>query len=221
MAQKKARPISKEHHVDWQLIHQHLDEAKARLQSVDQLSREELEAAWARRATQLAVEIQQEDTGEQLELVIVQIGREQYGVEVNNVHDIRPLQVLTRVPRVPGWVAGVVNLRGRILSVLSLAAYLGLPPAEHDQDAPPLLMLVETPQMELALLVDDVLSVEPVPLARIQEATGSTMGIHAEYVRGLLVRDGQKMEEENDMLVILDLPALLADPGLIVHEEVV
>lgn len=219
MLGKKAKNLNQEHKIDWNLIHQQLDAANARLQQSDRLSQQELEAIWARRAAQLATEIAQDDLGEQLELVIVQIGQEHYGLEVGYVYDIRPLGALTRIPRVPTWVAGVVNLRGRIISVLNLAIYLGLGGGETSENTQPLLMLVETPQMELALLVDDVLSVEPVSVGDIQEAAGSALSIPPEYLRGLVVRSSRKDLENGDMLMILNLPALLADRGLIVHEE--
>jgi purine-binding chemotaxis protein CheW len=210
---------------DWQQIYQKLAEASMRLTDSDELTPDELERAWAKRAELIAKENEEEEKGEQIEVVLAQIGREFYGVEVQYVYDIRPLQTVTRVPRVPAWVAGVVNLRGRIMSVLNLAAYLGLEQLEEAPDRR--LLVVETNGMELALLVDSVLAIEPIPFSQIQEAVGAVRGIRAEYVRGLVVRDlgkartaEQGITSDNEMLVILDLPTLLADPALIVREEV-
>ena len=63
--------------------------------------------------------------------MVIRLGREVYGLETDYVFDIRPLESITHVPRVPDWVAGVVNLRGRIISVLDLQRFLGLPPVER------------------------------------------------------------------------------------------
>lgn len=208
--------------IDWQTIYTRLGEASARLAHVDELSTEELEQTWAKRAEQVARDITDQERGEQIEVVVTQIGREFYGVEVQYVYDIRPLLTITRVPRVPAWAAGVVNLRGRIMSVLNLAAYLGLDEGEESPDRR--LVVVETPNMELAMLVDSVLAIESIPISQVQEAVGAVRGIRAEYVRGLVVRDEEKDHAkgtaESEMLVILDLPILLADPALIIREEV-
>ncbi len=185
----------------------------------DAVPSERLEQIWAHRAEQLAQVVAQESEGEQIELALVRLGREVYGLDVQYVFDIRPVEPhsLTRVPRTPEWVAGVVNLRGRILSVIDLQRFLGLLPVENaDQStATRCLVVVETPEMALALLADEALPMETVPALRIQDATSTVRGIRPEYMRGIAERQG------GDPMVILDLPALLADKQLIVHEEIV
>ena len=215
-AQKKA--------VDWDSIHRVLEAADERLKHIDDLSDEALEKALAQRAAIIARRVDEQDLGEVMEIVVAQMGRELYGIEVQHVFDIRPVQNITRVPRVPPWVSGVVNLRGRIMSVLDLARYLNLQAAENADEQSRRLIVAETPTMELSILVDNVLSVEPVPLSMIQEATEAIRGIRAEYVKGLVIREnsnkGKRSGEktESEMLVILDLPALLADTALVVQE---
>lgn len=188
----------------------------------------ELEQIWARRAAQLAEVIEGEDQGERIELAVIRLGHETFGLDVHYVYEIRPLMQITRLPRTPDWVAGVVNLRGRIISVLDLRRYLNLPAANQDAAAnSQYLVVVETAKMELAILVDDVLHIENLPVDQIQEATSAVRGIRPEYVRGVVVyqpgdaASEHATEERSSLLVILDLPVLLADPELIVHEEVV
>jgi purine-binding chemotaxis protein CheW len=195
----------------------HLTETEAWLETAEEIGLEVLEQAWALRAAQLAQSANQAETGKQVEAVVVQLGREQYGLEVPCVYEIRPMQTLTRVPRVPAWVSGVVNLRGRIMSVVDLGLYLGLPATKRGENSISQLVVVETPEMELALKVDDVLGVEPIPVSKIQEITGSVNGIRMEYVRGLVVRE----TTGSGMLTLLDVSSLLADARLIVHDEIV
>lgn len=180
---------------------------------------------WARRAASLAQVPPEPERGDQVELLLVQLAREIYGFEARHAYDIRSAQGIARVPRVPVWVAGVTNLRGRILSVLDLARFFGLPSGAEEQDVEDdgFLVAVETAQMELALLVDRVLAVEEVPLSQVKEATERVRGLPAEYVRGVL--DGHDIANDDEpvsnrgMIVVLDLPALLADERLIVNEE--
>jgi purine-binding chemotaxis protein CheW len=127
-------------------------------------------------------------------------------------------------------VAGVVNLRGRILSAVDLCRFFGLPasgksagPAESNgtgdtEELETHLVAVETPDMELTLLVDDVLAVETFPTSRIQDASGTVRGLRPEYVRGVAERP---RAETGSMVIVLDLPAILADERLIVHQEIV
>lgn len=204
--------------IDWEDVRRRIAAAEAALAGLDDISTENLHKIWARRAAQLAKKPTQQDQDEQIELAVVQLGRELYGLDVQYVFDIKPLMQITRVPRVPNWVAGVVNLRGRILSVVDLRLLFGLPAAArsneedfHTLGAQGFLVVVETPSMEVALLCDDVLTIETLPVSQIQESSGVVRGLRPEYVLGVIER------AQGDLLVILDVPALLADDRLIIH----
>jgi purine-binding chemotaxis protein CheW len=215
---------------DWNIVHQRLTESSARLAWMDDLTDEALQQAWARRAAQVALTLQEQEQDDQVEIAVIQLGRERYGLEVQYIFDIRMEENITRVPRVPEWVAGVVNLRGQIISVVDLQRYLGLPASEITPEAGPRhLLLVQTTQMELALLVDEVLSIQNLPANRIQEAASVVRGLPAEYVQGVYIgsdTDGDKASpsegsENTSLLMILNLSTLLADKQLIVQEEIV
>lgn len=237
MGRYKARQVRKQDHrhegINWDEMHQKIIDSTAKTTWVEDLPVEQLTEAWARRAVQLAQKVEVKDKGEQVELAIIRLGREIYGLDVRFLFDIRPLTHLTQVPRTPAWVAGVVNLRGRIISVLDLQRYLNLPGSDSkgSQFTERQMAVVETPDMELAILVDEVQSMETIPVTKIQEATSAVRGIRLEYVQGVVVYDQSSNSsmgsnnghgiQENSMLVILNLPALLADSRLIIHEELV
>jgi purine-binding chemotaxis protein CheW len=207
---------------DWEGVRQRIAATEAALAGVGETAPEVAREILERRTAQLAQVPIREDEDEQIELVLIQLGRELYGLDAQYVSDLRPVERVTRVPRVPDWVAGVVNLRGRILSVVDLHRFFGLTRVERNEDdgptGTPYLVIVETPEMELALLADDVLAVEALPASQVQDATGTVRGISPEYVRGVAEREG---DGEGSMLVVLNLPALLADKQLIVREETV
>lgn len=177
-----------------------------------------------RRVAALAKPPEEEDWGEQCRLVIFRLGKELYGIDATCVFSVRPAEMITRVPRVPEWVAGVINLRGRIFSVIDLGRFLGLPRAEEEggdsaeqEESPLQLIVVETPQMEIGFLVDDVLAVDTIPVAQLQDAGGAVRGLRPEYVRGVTLY----RKDREYVLVVLDVGAMLSDERLIVHEEVV
>lgn len=185
----------------------------------DEMATDLLEQTWMRRAEMLAEEVAEDGGGEHLSVVLVQLGQEVYGLEAQYVYDARPLERITPVPRAPVWMAGVVNVRGRIYSVLDLAHFLNLPTASNDNDEKSYLVVVQSEALELALKVDTVLSVIALPESQLQEAT-DTLNIPAAIVRGVIQNDN-KDPDLPIFLVVLDLPQLLSDPQLIIHEELV
>jgi purine-binding chemotaxis protein CheW len=204
---------------DWEAVRQQIAQASATLEGTGEIAPELMQRVWAQRAAQLAKPQVREEAGEQTELALLQLGREVYGVDVQYVQEIRPAVQITRVPRAPEWVTGVVNLRGRILSVLDLRRFFSLAPAEakDEEMITPFqdLVVVETPAMEVALLADDILAIEPFLTSRIQDVTDTARGIGSEYVCGVIEQGG-----EAPMIAVLDLLALLADERLIIQEEV-
>lgn len=229
-ARKKAAQANARTQIDWDLIHKRLIDSSARLTWGDDLTDEALQQTWLNRAALMAQILEEQEQGEQLEVAVIRLGRERYGIDVQYIFDIRLEENITRVPRVPAWVAGVVNLRGQVLSVVDLQRYLGLPVSEKAPEAGPRhVLLVQTPQMELALLVDEVLSIQNLPASHIQEAASVVRGLPVEYVRGVYIENGtdginvtsSKGRENTSLLVILNLSALLADKRLIVQEEIV
>jgi purine-binding chemotaxis protein CheW len=214
--------------LDWKAVHQRLADVRATMEESAEVSVEELRRVWARRAAELARAPEGEDEGEHIELLMMRLGREAYGVEARYVYYVKVADLITCVPRVPDWVAGVVNLRGRILSVLDLRRLFNLPSAEAEdeldaEETGPYLVVVEMATMEIALLVDDVLTVESVPVSQIQEVVGTVRGLHPEYVLGVVARNDADAGtgESGSIVVVLDLAALLADERLVVHEEIV
>jgi purine-binding chemotaxis protein CheW len=191
---------------------------------------EMVQQIWDRRAAQLAQAPVEEQETEKIRLVLIRLGREIYGLEARYVFAIKPADLITRVPRVPDWVAGVVNLRGHIMSVVDLRSFFGLPRAERDaagdtesSEKTPHMLVVETADMEVVLLADEVLTVETWPISQVQDTFSTARKLHPEYVQGVITQGNKDSDtdENGSTLVILDLPALLADERLIVHEEVI
>jgi purine-binding chemotaxis protein CheW len=134
----------------------------------------------------------------------MRLGREVLGIEVHFVVEIRQNEPVTRVPRVPSWVVGVTNLRGRILSVVDLRSFLGLPadPAHKDTSSGDtaqtgFLVEVESPDMELVFLVNEVLGVEALPASSIQTESGLIHALPPEYLRGVMKQENGRWMTAN------------------------
>jgi purine-binding chemotaxis protein CheW len=202
---------------DWDAMRRRVSDAGQALDGMEEMPQDALEEIWAQRAAKLAQVPDSEEDGERMDLVLIQLGREIYGLDARYVWEIKPMDQITPVPRVPRWVTGVVNRRGRIFSVINLQRFFDLPAVEREQ--PPQLLVVETPEMELALQADQVLSIESVPVSHIEDAPSTVRSLPPEFVLGI-TRYVNASDSSQSLVVVLDLLALLADERLVVHEEV-
>ncbi len=158
------------------------------------------------RARALATPPTPDEVVESRPLVVVTVGNERYGIDVANVEEIRPLFELVAVPGTPVAWAGLVNLRGTVVPVLDLRARLGIdgspPAAAH-------LVVVGDQGHVVALLVDDAAEIARVALGELDTSMTERSRGGAEIIRGVTA----------DLLSVLDVGALLADPSLIVQDE--
>ncbi len=160
----------------------------------------------------------QEQAGEKIDLGFVRLGDEVYILDVDCVYDIYPVKQITPVPHVPDWVRGVSNLRGTILSVIELSRFLELPVPDSQAEREDLasLVIVKTPEMECALLVDELMAVESLSEAHIKAPSDLVRGLRPESVQGVVDING---EEGNSTAIRLNIQAILADSRLVVNQE--
>lgn len=162
------------------------------------------------RAQQLARPIQSDTLEEvSLELLEFRLAQESYALETRHVHEVYPLKDLTAIPCTPSFVLGMVNVRGNIIPVIDLKKFFGLP----DKGLTNLhrIILVEGNDIEFGLLADVIVGVRRIAEASLQPPLPTLTGIHSEYLKGVT----------KECLVVLDLDRILADPRIIVDEEVI
>lgn len=102
------------------------------------------------------------------DFVGIRVGSEDFGVPVTLVRDVLCRQHLTPVPLAPRAIAGLLNLRGRIVTAIDLGIRLGLPPNVAVSDAT--YIVVENGGELYALVVDSVGDVLPVDEGRLEPA---------------------------------------------------
>ena len=133
------------------------------------------------------------------QLSTFQIGRYLFGVEVGLVQEVVRVQALTPVPLAAPQIAGLINLRGEVLTAIDVRVRLGMPPSTSDRD--PINVVVRVADEPVSLLVDEiggVLDVSQVPF----EATPATvdaavrpliLGAYTLPERLLLALDARKL----------------------------
>jgi purine-binding chemotaxis protein CheW len=169
-------------------------------QSEEQRSSQVLEEILNQRARQYAAPLRESKSyaeDEVYQVLSFRLGSESYGVDVEVIRGIRPLERLTRVPSAPDFYRGVVNVRGQIISVLDLRAFFGMEASEKFPKAE--LVLVGAGDMTLALLAERVDDVETIPRSMVE-------AVEMRYARGIT----------HSRLILLDMLSLLNDERLIV-----
>lgn len=131
---------------------------------------------------------------------------ESYGIPILKVREIQGQALLTRIPRAPEYMPGVINLRGAIVPIIELRQRfsLGLPP----EGTRPVIIIVEVQGRTLGMRVDAVSDVVDLALDQIKPPPewGAQSQLGREFISGLasLGSDG------TDMLILLDLDRLLS-----------
>ena len=143
-----------------------------------------------------------------LEVLEFRLAQERYAVETEHVREVYPLKELTPLPCTPPFVLGIVNVRGRILPVFDLKKFFDLP----DQGLTDLhrIIVVRSRTLEFGLLADVIVGVRSIPVENLQSSLPTLTGIRADYLKGVT----------SESMVVLDLARILADPKIIVHDEV-
>src|SRR5260221_3054928 len=121
-----------------------------------------------RRAEQLAKLPHAAEAGDEVEVLVCSVGGERYAVETRHLRAVQWTSGITPVPCTPGFVVGIVSVRGEIVTLLDLASMIGLgATAAKDGEACPALLL-GLPGLRSGLVGDGVLWVERHKLNKLQ-----------------------------------------------------
>ncbi|MBI4560530.1 MAG: chemotaxis protein CheW [Candidatus Rokubacteria bacterium] len=145
---------------------------------------------------------------EVLELLVLSLAGERYGIETAYVLEVLPLRELTPVPCTPAFVLGVVNHRGRILPVLDLRRLFEL--AGQGATEGSRAVAVEAGGMTFGILADAVTGVVRIGVDAAASLPVTLTGDRQAFIRGVT----------GEMVAVLDLEALARDPRITVNEEV-
>lgn len=190
----------------WDRLHQRLE--AARMMVGRDLTQDEKQDILRKRAMALARNVEQDQgAGASLEVLEFLLTYETYAIEMCWVNETYPLKELTPLPCTPPFVAGIINVRGRIVSVIDIRTFFDLP--EKGLTELNKVIIVHQGEMEFGILVDEILGTRSISLMEVQPPLPTMTGIREEYLKGIT----------RDRTAILDGGRLLSDRSLIVHEE--
>jgi purine-binding chemotaxis protein CheW len=188
------------------------DRIAALEQGAAEQTAEELAAVWRQRAVELSRAADRDrEQSDVLKIVVFRLGEERYAVPITAVREIQKVGRVTPVSTAPAFVAGVINLRGVIMSVLDLRSFLGQEPVRAGERAR--ILVTEGAGMVLGFLVEEVEEIVDVPAREVKPPLSPAKGITEDYVAGIVPHRG-------GMAVLIDLEKVLRNPRIIVDEVV-
>ena len=158
------------------------------------------ELVLTQRAARLARPLVQTAATETLEVMTFELGGETYAIATEQLREVFAAREVTPLPCTPAWVSGILNVRGHILTVLNLAALIGL----ESLAVPETVLVLEGRQGEVALLAGDVTGVIVLPANAFEFSSAVS---NARYLRGVT----------SDGLALLDVRQLVEDERLVVR----
>lgn len=132
------------------------------------------------------------------------LGKEEYAIEILKVQEIIGLMPITPVPRMPDYIKGVLNLRGKIVPVMNLRSRFGLKEIEFTEET--CIIVVQENQYLMGIIVDKVSEVADIEGSQIEEVPSLGAGKKSEYLSGIgKVKEQVKMVVDVEK-VLFDVP---------------
>jgi purine-binding chemotaxis protein CheW len=114
---------------------------------------------------------------------------EEYGLEILKVQEIIGMMPITPVPRTPGYLRGVVNLRGKVIPVVDLRLKFGMD--FKDQTDETCIIVVQTNKVQTGIVVDSVSEVLDIPDQAIEDAPSFGASVDSDFILGIGKAEGK------------------------------
>lgn len=153
-----------------------------------------------------------------LHLVTFRIGSELFGVPISAVQEIVRVPAIARIPQAPDFVEGVINLRGRVITVVDLRKRMNQPinggqSAGGVWDRKSRILVIETEGRQVGAIVDEVTEVLKLSGERVEPAPPMVAGVSNQYINGV-----GKLAD--DLLILIDIDKILTANQLLALDEV-
>lgn len=136
------------------------------------------------------------------ELITFEVSGQLFGIDIMAIREIRAWSPVTRLPRVPDYVAGVVNLRGAVLPVYDLSVRLGWQATQTTPRNP--IIVIEHEGQSRGLIVHGVNDIASIDEQTLQKPDAAAQDRITGFLEGLAPLG-------DDMVMVLDLKNLMAD----------
>ncbi|MCD6161239.1 MAG: chemotaxis protein CheW [candidate division Zixibacteria bacterium] len=154
----------------------------------------------------MAEENKQQHTDGIVQMVIFNLGQEEFGVNILNVQEINRMVEITQVPQSEHYVEGVINLRGKVIPIIDLRKKFGMPERERNNETR--IGVVNINDETVGLIVDGVSEVLRIPVSSLEEAPKLISGETSSYSGAEYIKSIVKLEDR--LLIYLDLTKIIS-----------
>jgi purine-binding chemotaxis protein CheW len=137
-----------------------------------------------------------------MQLVGFRLGSEYYAIAITKIQEIILMKPITRIPQVPDFIEGLINLRGSVIPIVNLRKRFGLPPRDVDDETRTIVVNIQ--DKTVGCIVDAVTQVMRINRDQIQAPPLSVLAVSHQYIAGLARLDDR-------LLIILDIEKLFDD----------
>jgi len=134
------------------------------------------------------------------------LAEEVYGVEVLKVREIIGMMQVTAIPRLPDFVRGVMNLRGKVIPVIDLRLKLGMEIGEVTENT--CIIVVDISGVETGIVVDEVHEVQNIASENIEDPPSFGVDVNTEFILGI-GKAGEKV------MILLDIGKVLTGEDIL------
>lgn len=139
------------------------------------------------------------------------IGSEQYGIAINRIKEIIAMMNITKVPKIPSYMRGVINLRGSIIPVVDTRLRFNMDYRESDMHTA--IIIVEVEKISIGFIVDRVEEVCSIDASALSEPPKFGSGIDTDFICSVA-------QIEDKVVMILDVLKLFEADELVALEQI-
>lgn len=141
--------------------------------------------------------------GEADKFLLFDLGEEAYGIQISHIIQIVEMQPITRIPDMPEYVKGIINIRGQIIPTIDLRSRFHL--SEKEADKKTCIVIIALESNSMGLIVDTVSEVKSIPQDDISAAPQvKNLAVNEKYIMGLA-----KVDDE--VKILLDINKLFSE----------
>ena len=135
--------------------------------------------------------------------IVIQLGNEKYGIDIQYVDNIVRMQRITRVPKVAEYFKGVINLRGEVVPVMNIRIKMGLEEAQENKDTRIIILKLDGLE-KIGVIVDEVREVVELSDSEVEKVAYDSREEKQQFVSAV-------GKVGDDLISLLDLHTVISE----------
>ncbi len=145
--------------------------------------------------------MQENQKGDELQIVVFELEDTYYGVHILQVQEIIKMAEITKLPNMPDFIEGIINLRDKIIPIMDLRKRFNLENMVKGENQK--ILILKLQEVQFGILVDNISEVEKIPVSIIEAPPKIVSGVSGNFISGIA-------KTEKKLLTILDINEILS-----------